>query len=152
MRTTPAMMFPRELMMPEAVRISVSMRSFSTGARAGRAICNSVGVAARQEGFDWAPTNDGGTRMRSKVRREGFIGRVSFEMYDTSLEGDGCGVSAIADTKFPEQAIDMRFDCGFTDLQVGGDLLICAASHDAFQNFQFAVGKGLSAHSFGELF
>ena len=73
-------------------------------------------------------------------------------MYDTSLEGNGCGVSTVADAKFCEQAIDVGFDGGFTDLQIGGDLLICAASHDAFQNFQFTVGKGLSAHSFGKLF
>ena len=39
--------FPCELTMPEAVRISVSIRSFSTGARAGKAASNSEGVAER---------------------------------------------------------------------------------------------------------
>ena len=54
MRTTPAMILPCALMMPEAVRISVSMRSFSTGARAGKALCSSAEVAERQEDFGCA--------------------------------------------------------------------------------------------------
>jgi hypothetical protein len=73
-------------------------------------------------------------------------------MYDTSLKSYGGGVSAIADAEFAEQAIDVRLDGGFTDLQVGGDLFVGTAGYDTFQDFQFAIGEGLRAHPFGEFF
>src|SRR5882757_9915349 len=96
MSTTPAMSFPRVLMMPEAVRISVSIRSFSTGARAGKAVSNSVAVAGRQGDFGCALSDGDRMRLASRERRVSFIEDVSLEMYDAALEGDGCGVSAIA--------------------------------------------------------
>src|ERR1700728_1186938 len=58
MSTTPAMNLPCELTMPEAVRISVSMRSFSTGARGGTTVLSSSAVAVRQVGFVWAPSEE----------------------------------------------------------------------------------------------
>src|SRR6266851_4997816 len=96
MSTTPAMSFPRALTMPEAVRISVSMRSFSTGARAGKAVSSSAAVAERQEDFGCALSSGDRVRLASREKRISFMVCVSLEMYDTALEGDGCGVSAIA--------------------------------------------------------
>src|ERR1700733_11720393 len=97
MRTTPAMSLPSGLMMPEAVRISVSMRSFSTGARAGRAVSSSVAVAARQEDFVWAGSEGCRERVVRSARKTSFILRVSLEMDYAALDGDGCGVGAVAD-------------------------------------------------------
>jgi len=56
-----------ELMMPEAVRISVSMRSFSTWARAGNALCNSAAVAERHVdlGCAWSVAGSTGRSRRA---------------------------------------------------------------------------------------
>jgi hypothetical protein len=60
--------------MPEAVRISVSIRSFSTWARAGKALCSSAGVADRQVVFGEAPKEHGKARNKTKAKRPVLIG------------------------------------------------------------------------------
>src|SRR6266516_3706185 len=52
--TTPAINLPRPSVTPEAVRNSVSMFSFITGARAGMSFLSSGSVAARQRVRDGA--------------------------------------------------------------------------------------------------
>ena len=75
--------------MPEAVRISVSMRSFSTGARNGNTALSSSGVAARQPGLAWDQP-EAETSIERKSNKDGFIKGGSFEMDEAALNGD-CG-------------------------------------------------------------
>src|SRR6267142_5973228 len=72
--TTPAMNLPRPSVTPEAVRNSVSMFSFITGARAGISFFSSGSVAARQRVREAAigvvaiqKNNDEMTRVRIKI-------------------------------------------------------------------------------------
>ena len=44
------------------------------------------------------------------------------------------GLEASGDLELPEDAVQMTFDCFFTDGEVLGDFLICAASIEVIQD------------------
>ena len=44
------------------------------------------------------------------------------------------GLEASADIEFPEDAVQMSFDCFLTDEEVLGDFFICAASREVTQD------------------
>src|SRR5258708_5495789 len=144
------MTFPCELTIPEAVRISVSMRSFSTGARNGNAVLSSSVVAERQPGLAWAQAKDEASIRRSA--RENFIEGALFEMYETALNSDGSRVCTVADAKLAQQVIHMGFDRCLGYCKIGRDLLVRATRDNALENCEFSGSKILCAHSLGEFF
>jgi len=127
-------------MIPEAVRISVSMRSFSTGARNGNAVLSSSDVAERQPGLDWVPTEGGTSIRRRRAARENFIEEALFEMYKTTLNSDGGRVCAVTDAKLTQQVIDMGFDRCLRDCKIGRDLLVGPTRNNALENCEFPSG------------
>lgn len=127
------MTLPLELTMPEAVRISVSMRSFSTKARDGNTALSSFKVAECQSGLTWARTEC--VRSDKKKRaKSSFIEVTLFEMNEATLNSDGRGVCAVADAKLAQQVIDVGFDGSFGDSQVRGDFLVGATGDDALEH------------------
>src|SRR5260370_12612446 len=145
------MTFPCELTIPEAVRISVSKRRFSAGARNGSAVLSSSVVAVRQPGLACAPAK-GMTSIERRRTKESFIERTSFEMDEPALNSDGSRVCAVTDAKLAQQVIDMGFDRCLGDRKIGRDLLVRATRNNALEDCKFAGRKVLRAHALGEFF
>lgn len=74
------------------------------------------------------------------------------QVNEAALEGEGGGVGAVGDAELAEQAVDVGFDGGLGDVEVGGDLFVGAAGDDAFEDTEFARGELLAADALGELF
>src|SRR5215472_3202881 len=116
MRTTPAIYRPRPSTMPLAVRISVSMCSLITGARAGSRDASSVLVAWRQAELCALAKplekarNAKEEIAKRKIRFMDVIAAVSSEVLcfrfsqrlewnDAALDRGGGGLSAIGDAE-----------------------------------------------------
>src|SRR5258708_36031822 len=130
------MTFPCELTIPEAVRISVSMRSFSTEARNGNAVLSSSVVAERQPGLAWAPAK-GVTGIERRRTTESFIEGTLFEMDEAALNSDGSRICAVTDAKLAQQVINMSSDGCLGNRKIGRDLLVSATRATAFEDCQF---------------
>src|ERR1700716_2534717 len=127
------MTFPCELTMPDAVRISVSMRSFSTGARNGSTALSSSVVAESHPDLAWV-WSEVGRNIRIKRTRDSFIEVALFEMDEAALNRDGSCVRAVTDTKLAKQVINVSFDCCLGDREVGCDFLIRSTSNDPLED------------------
>jgi hypothetical protein len=65
----------------------------------------------------------------------------SLKFDDSTLQSDGSGVSSIVCIQFGEDALDPALDRLFRNREPICDLLICVASRDQTQDFDFSVGK-----------
>src|ERR1700737_90862 len=98
--------------MPDAVRISVSICSFSTVARAGRSDCKSPGLAARQLGLLFCAGIVNAVIANTKSVRSRFIALslwkwVLVEMDNATLNRRCCGLRAVSYAELTQQAVDM---------------------------------------------
>src|SRR5271170_4802271 len=154
MSTTPAMKRCCPSVIPEAVRNSVSMRSVSTGARAGistfnsdsEAVCQAVLSCARRPVSASAMSIEKpSVRVRWTRRRVNESGSVKVD--NSALQGGRRGLGAVGDAQLAQQAIDMGFDGRLGDEEYRADLLIALAGDDLLQHVRLSRGELMAAHA-----
>src|SRR6185312_5753676 len=107
--------------MPEAVRNSVSMRSFSTGARAGMTFFSSSSEALCQ------PVASCEKPAAAKARS---TTNSLLQMNDAALNGGGSCLGAIIHVQLTKNAVDVGLYGGLGDRKLLSDIAITVAGND----------------------
>src|SRR3569833_3038444 len=158
MTTVPAITRLWPSMMPEAVRISVSIRSFSTEARDGSAAASSAGVAGRHAPF--CANNKGQTKNNNRPLTRTHLNMCAsrcrllerFEREDHSPDRSSGRLSAVGNAQYTKQTIDVRLHGSLGNRQLRSDLFIASPLHNLLQDVGFARRQLLSSHSLREAF